>query len=211
MGAAIGAAVAGMRPVAEIMLMNFLAVAMDQLFNHAAKLRFMSGGQTTVPLTVRTVTGAGAGFGAQHSDMIEAWLAHTPGLKVVMASNPAEAYGLLLSCIFDDDPRVYIEHSLLSYMNTGGAAPVRGGAHPVRRGQRGEEGTDVSVIGYGKPIIDAREASPRQSPTRASASRWSTCAPSHPSTGTRRCSRWRRRGVLSSSTKQSGLSGSAPN
>ena len=108
-GAAIGAAIAGMRPVAEIMLMNFITVAMDQIVNHAAKLRFMSGGMTSVPITIRTATGAGRGTGAQHSDMLEAWFAHTPGLKVVMPSSPAEARGLLLSCIFDDDPCIFVE------------------------------------------------------------------------------------------------------
>src|SRR3546814_10873311 len=99
LGAAVGAAIVGMRPVAEIMLMNFITVAMDQLVNHAAKLRFMSGGQTNVPLVVRTTTGAGVGFGGQHSDMLEAWFAHVPGLKIATASNPADAYGLLRSAI----------------------------------------------------------------------------------------------------------------
>ena len=80
-GAAIGAAIAGMRPVAEIMLMNFITVAMDQIVNHAAKLRYMSGGETSVPITIRTATGAGNGTGAQHSDMLEAWLAHVPGSR----------------------------------------------------------------------------------------------------------------------------------
>ena len=101
-GAAVGAALVGYKPVAEIMLMNFITVAMDQIVNHAAKLRFMSGGQTSVPLTIRTTTGAGTGLGGQHSDMLEAWLAHVPGLKVVAASNPQDAYGLLYSSIMDD-------------------------------------------------------------------------------------------------------------
>ena len=79
MGAAVGAAITGMRPVAEIMFMNFLTVCMDQVVNHAAKLRFMSGGRTSVPLTIRCGTGAGVGFGGQHSDMLEAWFAHVPG------------------------------------------------------------------------------------------------------------------------------------
>src|SRR5262249_58496190 len=82
-GAAIGAAMVGMRPVAEIMLMNFTAVAMDMIVNHAAKLRFMSGGQTGVPLTIRTMSGAGFGTGGQHADYLEAWFAHTAGIKVV--------------------------------------------------------------------------------------------------------------------------------
>ena len=90
-GAAIGAAIVGMRPVAEIMLMNFTAVAMDMIVNHAAKLRYMSGGQTHVPLTIRTMTGAGFGTGGQHADYLEAWFAHTAGIKVVAPSSPAEA------------------------------------------------------------------------------------------------------------------------
>jgi pyruvate dehydrogenase E1 component beta subunit len=154
MGAAIGAAVAGMRPVAEIMLMNFLAVAMDQLFNHAAKLRFMSGGQTAVPVTVRTTTGAGAGFGAQHSDMIEAWLAHAPGLKVVIPSSPADAYGLLLSCIFDDDPCVFVEHTMLYYTGISGPAPTPGTMIPLGLARVLREGSDLTVIGYGKPVLE---------------------------------------------------------
>ena len=155
MGAAVGAAVAGMRPVAEIMLMNFLSVAMDQLANHAAKLRFMSGGQTNVPLTVRTATGAGAQFGAQHSEMLEAWLAHTAGLKVAVPSTPADAKGLLLSAIFDDDPCVIVEHTLLYF--GGATGPVPSGDHRVPFGQANvlRRGRDVSIVGYGKPILDA--------------------------------------------------------
>ena len=96
-GAALGAAIVGMRPVAEIMLMNFTAVAMDMIVNHAAKLRFMSGGQTHAPLTIRTMTGAGFGTGGQHADYLEVWFAHTAGIKVVAPSSPADAYGLMLS------------------------------------------------------------------------------------------------------------------
>ena len=153
-GAAVGAAIAGMRPVAEIMLMNFISVCMDQLANHAAKIRFMSGGQTAVPLTVRTTTGAGGGFAAQHSDMLEAWLAHTPGLKVAVPSSPADAYGRLTSCIFDDDPCVFVENTLLYFSGASGAAPERGQAIPLGEANVLREGSDVTVIGYGKPIID---------------------------------------------------------
>jgi pyruvate/2-oxoglutarate/acetoin dehydrogenase E1 component len=156
MGAAIGSAIAGMRPVAEIMLMNFLAVAMDQLFNHAAKLRFMSGGQTKVPLTIRTTTGAGVGFGAQHSDMIEAWLAHTPGLKVVIPSSPADAYGLLMSCIFDDDPCVFVEHTMLYYSPMTGAAPERDYRVPLGKANVLRPGSDVTLITYGKPVLESQ-------------------------------------------------------
>jgi pyruvate dehydrogenase E1 component beta subunit len=152
MGAAIGAALAGMRPVAEIMLMNFLTVAMDQLFNHAAKLRYMSGGQTGVPLTVITTTGAGAQFGAQHSDMLEAWLAHAAGLRVVVPSNPSDAKGLLLSCIFDDDPCVFVENSLL--LQASGPVPVSAAPIPLGRANVVREGDDVTVIAYGRPMHD---------------------------------------------------------
>lgn len=155
MGAAVGAAVAGMRPVAEIMLMNFLAVAMDQFANHAAKLRYMSGGQTPVPLTVRTATGSGASFGAQHSEMLEAWLAHLPGCKVVVPSNPADAYGLLLSCIFDDDPCLIVENTLLYFGGASGPAPAPGTRVPLGVANVLHTGTDVTVIGYGRPLLEA--------------------------------------------------------
>lgn len=158
LGAGIGTAIAGMRPVAEIMLMNFISVCMDQLVNHAAKLRFMSGGQTSVPLTVRTATGAGGGFAAQHSDMLEAWLAHTPGLKVVAASTPADAYGLLTSCIFDDDPCVVIENTMLYYANTTGAAPRPGERVPLGVADVTRPGSDVTIISYGKAVLDAVRA-----------------------------------------------------
>src|SRR5580700_2965060 len=109
LGAAVGAALAGMRPVAEIMLMNFVTVAMDQIVNHAAKLRFMSGGQTGVPITIRTRTGAGAGTAGQHSDMLEAWFAHVAGIKVVVPSPRAIEKALLTSSIFDDAPFLFTE------------------------------------------------------------------------------------------------------
>src|SRR5690606_27497533 len=108
-GAAIGTSMAGYRPVAEIMLMNFTTVAMDMLINHAAKLRFMSGGQTSVPLVVRTMTGSGLALGGQHSDFVEAWFAHTAGIKVVIPSTPNDAYGLLRSAIEDIDPVIFVE------------------------------------------------------------------------------------------------------
>lgn len=157
MGAAVGAAVAGMRPVAEIMLMNFITLAMDQLFNHAAKLRYMSGGRLGVPLTVRTATGAAGSFGAQHSDMLEAWLAHAAGLKVVVPSNPADAKGLLLSAIFDDDPCVVVENIPLYFGVTGPALPA-GERVPLGVANVRRRGTDVTVISYGKPVGDVEAA-----------------------------------------------------
>ncbi len=152
-GAAVGAAVAGMRPVAEIMLMNFVTVAMDQIVNHAAKLRFMSGGQTHVPLVIRTTTGAGVGFGGQHSDMLEAWFAHVPGLTVVMASNPADAKGLLASAIEDDDPVILIENIMM--YGQMGPAPEAGYRVPLGKAAVAREGTDVTVVAYGKAVLDA--------------------------------------------------------
>lgn len=153
-GAAVGAAMVGMKPVAEIMLMNFVTVAMDQIVNHAAKLRYMSGGQTNVPLVIRTTTGAGAGNGGQHSDMLEAWFAHTAGMKVVVASNPADAKGLLLSAVLDEeDPVIFIEN--LRTYRTKGDAPPPGHKVPLGKAAIAREGTDVSVIGYGRPIPDA--------------------------------------------------------
>jgi acetoin:2,6-dichlorophenolindophenol oxidoreductase subunit beta len=151
-GAAIGAALAGMRPVAEIMLMNFVTVAMDQLVNHAAKLRFMSGGQTGVPITIRTRTGAGAGTAGQHSDMLEVWFAHTAGMKVVVPSNPADAMGLLSSCIFDDDPCIFIEDGMTRLV--AGPAPPPGHRVPLGKANIIRSGGDVSVIGYGRPLGD---------------------------------------------------------
>ena len=152
MGAAVGAAIAGMRPVAEIMLMNFISVAMDQLVNHAAKIRYMSGGATSVPLTVRTLSGAGMSLGGQHSDMLEAWLAHTPGLKVVIPSNPADYKGLLLSCIEDDNPCVFIENSTLMY--TPGYAPPPGHKVPLGKAATPRVGSDVTLVAYGRPVLD---------------------------------------------------------
>ncbi|ATE67205.1 alpha-ketoacid dehydrogenase subunit beta [Rhizorhabdus dicambivorans] len=151
-GAAIGAAIAGKRPVAEIMLMNFTTVAMDMIVNHAAKLRFMSGGQTNVPLTIRTMTGVGFATGGQHADMLEAWFAHTAGLKVVAPSNPADAAGLLASCIFDDDPCIFIENLPTYWVQ--GAAPPANHRLPLGKANVAREGTDVTVVSYSRPVND---------------------------------------------------------
>ncbi|KKA09989.1 pyruvate dehydrogenase [Pseudomonas ogarae] len=151
-GAAIGSSLVGMRPVAEIMLMNFTTVAMDMIVNHAAKLRFMSGGQTHVPIVIRTMTGAGFSVGGQHSDFLEAWFAHTAGIKVVIPSNPADAYGLMLSCIEDEDPCMFIECLPLYWMP--GPAPERGVKIPLGKAKVVREGTDVTVITYSKQVHD---------------------------------------------------------
>jgi pyruvate dehydrogenase E1 component beta subunit len=138
--------------VAEIMLMNFVTVAMDQIVNHAAKLRFMSGGQTSVPITIRTRTGAGGGTAGQHSDMLEAWFAHVAGMKVVVPSSPADAVGLLAACIFDDDPCLFIEDGMTRAQT--GPAPPPGHRLPLGKANIIRAGTDVSVISYGRPIRD---------------------------------------------------------
>ena len=151
-GAAIGASLVGMRPVAEIMLMNFTTVAMDMIVNHAAKLRFMSGGQTHVPIVIRTMTGGGFSVGGQHSDFLEAWFAHTAGIKVVIPSNPADAYGLMLSCIEDEDPCMFIECLPLYW--TPGPAPERGVKIPLGKAKVVREGADVTVITYSKQVHD---------------------------------------------------------
>ena len=149
-GAAIGAALGGLKPVAEIMLMNFIAVAMDQLSNHAAKLRYMSGGQTSVPLTIRCATGAGTQFGAQHSEMLEAWLTHVPGLKVAIASNPADAKGLLTACIFDGDPCVFIEPTLGYFMSE--PVPVDEYVVPLGSAAVRRPGADVTLLCWGLEV-----------------------------------------------------------
>jgi pyruvate dehydrogenase E1 component beta subunit len=110
MGLAIGAATAGLRPVVELMFIDFITLAMDQLVNHAAKLHYMSGGQLRIPLTVRVQCGISGAMGAHHSQSLEAWLVHVPGLKVVMPANAADAKGLFKAAIRDDNPVVFIEH-----------------------------------------------------------------------------------------------------
>lgn len=156
MGAAVGAAITGMRPVAEIMFMNFLTVCMDQIVNHAAKLRFMSGGKTAVPLTIRCCTGAGFGFGGQHSDMLEAWFAHVPGMKVVAASNPADAAGLLLSAIEDDDPTLIIEN--IALYGVQGPALADGVKIPLGKANIRRTGRDATIISYGRPVLAVENA-----------------------------------------------------
>ena len=155
MGACVGAALAGFRPIAEIMLMNFVTVAMDQIVNHAAKLRFMSGGQTHVPLVIRTSTGVGVGFGGQHSDMLEAWFAHVPGLKIVTPSNPADAQGLMKSAIACNDPVIFIEN-ILCY-GVEGDDPGAGHSVPLGKAAVAREGSDCTLITYGRCVLDALE------------------------------------------------------
>lgn len=150
-GAAIGAAVGGYRPVAEIMLMNFVAVAMDMITNHAAKLRFMSGGQTAVPMVIRTMTGSGFSTGGQHSDYLEAWFAHTAGIKVVAPSNPDDAYGLMRAAIEDNDPVLFIEN-LPSYWTPG---PVTRKTIPIGKARIAREGKDLTIVAHSMMVTIA--------------------------------------------------------
>lgn len=148
-GAATGAAIAGMRPVAEIMFCDFAGVCLDQITNHAAKQRYMSGSATHAPMTIRMLVGGGiGGFGAQHSQSLEAWLLHTPGLKVVYPSTPYEAKGLLLSCIFDDDPCVHLESMMLTFALKEDV-PLADYRIPLGVAKVKREGTDVSLITFG--------------------------------------------------------------
>ena len=153
LGAAIGAAVAGFRPVAEIMIMDFLGVCLDQLANHAAKLRYMSGGRTSVPLTVRCSAGAALQMGAQHSEMLEAWLCHIPGLKVVVPSSPADAKGLLTTCIFDDDPCVFVEQTAAYFKK--GTVPDEDYRVPLGEAAVRRQGGDLTIVSYGRQVNDA--------------------------------------------------------
>jgi pyruvate dehydrogenase E1 component beta subunit len=155
MGACVGAALTGFRPIAEIMLMNFVTVCMDQIVNHAAKLRFMSGGQTNVPLVVRTTTGVGVGFGGQHSDMLEAWFAHVPGLKIVTPSNAADAQGLMRAAIACNDPVIFIENILCYGLQSEDPGPNH--IVPLGKAAVAREGSDCTIITYGRTVLDALE------------------------------------------------------
>ncbi|MDP3675715.1 MAG: transketolase C-terminal domain-containing protein [Novosphingobium sp.] len=155
-GAAIGAAMAGYKPVAEIMLMNFTTVCMDMIFNHAAKLRFMSGGQTSVPMVIRTLTGAGWQTAGQHSDHLEGWFAHAAGIKVVAPSNPADMKGLLLSCIQDPDPCLFIENGMTLFVPGDVAADQ--GPIPLGKAKVVAEGSDLTIITWSAQVMRCQMA-----------------------------------------------------
>ncbi len=157
-GAALGSSIAGMNPIAEIMFTDFFGVCMDQIFNHAAKQRYMSGATTHAPMTIRVQAGGGmGGFGAQHSQSLEAWLLHSPGIKVVYPSNPADAKGLLASCIADPDPCVMIESMMLLYTQKG-EVPVGDYRVPLGVAKVVREGTDITLISYGWMLHQALAA-----------------------------------------------------
>ena len=155
-GTAIGAAIQGMRPVAEVMYEDFLTLAAEQIVNQAAKHRYMSGGQMTVPVTIRTQGGAGWSPGAQHAQQLEAWFCHVPGLKVVFASTPEDVRGLLWSSIYDDNPVVFFEHRTLYPIK--GEVPEELEPIPLGKARIHREGEDVTVIAIGRLVHDALEA-----------------------------------------------------
>ena len=152
-GAGFGAAITGSRPVVEIMFGDFMALAMDSIVNQAAKWRWVSNGQTAVPLVIRTTVGAGARFGPIHCQIPGTWMQNVPGLKIVCPSDPADAYALLRAAIRDDDPVVFMEHKRL-YLNEGelDAARTTAGARVVRPGR------DVTIVSVMKGVLDALEA-----------------------------------------------------
>lgn len=155
-GSGIGAAIQGLRPIVEIMYEDFLTLSMEQLVNQAAKHRTMSGGQVSVPLTVRTQGGAGWSPGAQHAQQLEAWFVHVPGLKVVFASTPEDARGLLWSSIYDDNPVVFFEHRTLYPLK--GEVPEELEPIPLGKARIQREGEDVTVVATGRLVHDALKA-----------------------------------------------------
>jgi len=155
-GAGIGAAMQGMRPVVEIMYEDFTTLAMEQLVNQAAKHRYMSGGQVKVPLTVRTQGGAGWSPGAQHAQQVEAWFCHVPGLKVVFASTATDVRGLLWSAIYDDNPVVFFEHRTLYPLKED--VPEELEPIPLGQARVHRKGDDVTVVAIGRLVHEALKA-----------------------------------------------------
>lgn len=158
-GMAVGAAMLGLRPVVEIMTFNFITTAMDEILNHAAKIHYMFGGQTAVPMVIRTPGGGGQQLSATHSQNLETWFAHIPGLYVVAPSNPQDAKGLLRTSIRSNNPVIFIEH--LSLYNTKGE--VTDGDHivPFGKARIAKEGTDLTVISYSRMASQALEVAQR--------------------------------------------------
>jgi pyruvate dehydrogenase E1 component beta subunit len=159
-GMAVGAALSGQRPIVEVMFIDFMTLAMDQFVNHAAKLRYMTGGQLHVPMVIRAQGGASGSMGAHHSQSLEAWFTHIPGLKVVAPSTPADARSLLLAAVRDDDPVLYLEHRAL-YWKRGEvpdepdepAAEATFGGAAIRR-----PGTEVTIVSWSRMASRALEA-----------------------------------------------------
>jgi pyruvate dehydrogenase E1 component beta subunit len=156
-GAAVGAAIAGSRPVVEIMFMDFITLAVDQLVNQAAKLRYVLGKQARCPLVLRTVGGAGRCYGPTHSQSLEAWFTHVPGLKVVAPATPADAKGLLKAAIRDDNPVIFMEHKLL-YGCQGNVSDDPEAMVPLGKARIAREGTDITLIAWSWMTGEAERA-----------------------------------------------------
>lgn len=161
-GVAVGAAMTGLRPVVEFMFMDFMTLAMDQICNHAAKFSYMYAGQCRVPVVFRAPYGGGFGYGASHSQSLEAWFMHTPGLKVVVPSTPASARGLLDAAIRDDGPVVFLEHKAL--YNMSGQVPEAAEPMPIGKAQIVRHGRDLTIAAYGRTVWLAVDAARRLTP-----------------------------------------------
>jgi pyruvate/2-oxoglutarate/acetoin dehydrogenase E1 component len=159
LGVAIGSAMTGIRPVAEIMFSDFLACCWDYVANEAPKIRYMSGGQMTVPMVVRTANGGGLGFGAQHSQAVENWAMAVPGLKVVAPSIPSDVIGLMASAIRDDNPVIFFEHKGL--FATKGERPAEGHVVPLGEARVARQGSDVTLVALAWTVPIALEAAER--------------------------------------------------
>jgi len=155
-GAAIGAATGGLRPVVELMFIDFLGVCFDQIFNQAAKFRYMFGGKAVTPVVVRTMWGAGLRAAAQHSQSLLPWVTHVPGLKVAAPSNPYDAKGLLIQAIRDDDPVIFAEHKML--YDVAGEVPEESYTIPFGEANVVREGGDVTIVAIGRMVNTALEA-----------------------------------------------------
>jgi len=156
-GAALGAALVGARPVAEFMYMTFMMCAMEQIVNQAAKMRYMFGGKARLPIVFRTMTGAGRGNAAQHTQYLEAWFAHAPGLKVAMPSTPYDAKGLLKTAIRDDNPVIFVENKV-QYAATKGEVPEDDYTIPFGQAAMVRRGKDVTIIAFQRMVEIALEA-----------------------------------------------------
>ncbi len=155
-GAGIGAAMAGLKPMVELMTINFSLLAIDQIVNNASKLHYMSNGQVNVPIVIRMAGGAGSQLGAQHSHSLEGWYAHVPGIKVVVPATPYDAKGLLMTAFLDENPVIFIEHTAL-YASKG-EVPEEPYAIPFGEADLMREGSDVTLIGYSGSVHQAFRA-----------------------------------------------------
>jgi len=165
-GTAVGAAACGLRPVIELMFVDFIGVALDQLYNQAAKMKYMFGGKAKLPIVLRASCGAGMGAAAQHSQCLEAWFMHIPGLKVVMPSTPYDAKGLLIASIRDDNPVVFLEHKML--YGTEQEVPTEAYTIPLGQADIKREGRDITVVATAQMVARALSAAEKLSAEKIS-------------------------------------------